>query len=53
MLAAIASADRLRAMIDDVLAYSRAGRSERPAEPVDMERVVAAVAASIAATRRR
>ena len=27
-------------MIDDVLAYSRAGRSERPAEPVDMERVV-------------
>jgi PAS domain S-box-containing protein len=50
VLAAIASADRLRALIDDVLAYSRAGRSERPAEPVDMERVVAAVAESVAAT---
>jgi len=49
VLAAIASADRLRAMIDDVLAYSRAGRSEHPAEPVDMERVVAAVAASVTA----
>jgi len=49
VLAAIASADRLRALIDDVLAYSRAGRSERPAEPVDMERVVAAVAESVAA----
>jgi PAS domain S-box-containing protein len=49
VLAAIASADRLRGMIDDVLAYSRAGRSERPPEPVDMERVVAAVAASVTA----
>ena len=49
VLAAIASADRLRVMIDDVLAYSRAGRSERPAEPVDMERVVGAVAASVTA----
>jgi light-regulated signal transduction histidine kinase (bacteriophytochrome) len=47
VLAAIASADRLRAMIDDVLAYSRAGRSERPAEPVDMEQVVAAAAAAV------
>ena len=49
VLAAIASADRLRTMIDDVLAYSRAGRSERPPEPVDMEQVVAAVAASVTA----
>ncbi|HET8756774.1 MAG TPA: PAS domain S-box protein [Solirubrobacteraceae bacterium] len=49
VLAAIASADRLRALIDDVLAYSRAGRSERPLEPVDMERVVAAVAATVTA----
>jgi PAS domain S-box-containing protein len=49
VLAAIASADRLRALIDDVLAYSRAGRSEHPAEPVDMGRVVASVAESVAA----
>jgi PAS domain S-box-containing protein len=49
VLAAIASADRLRGMIDDVLAYSRAGRSERPAEPVDMELVVASVAALVSA----
>jgi PAS domain S-box-containing protein len=47
VLAAISSADRLRGMIDDVLAYSRAGRSELPVEPVDMERVVVTVAESL------
>jgi PAS domain S-box-containing protein len=48
---AIDSAGRLRTMIDDVLAYSRAGRSERPAEPVDTESIVAAFAVNVAATR--
>jgi PAS domain S-box-containing protein len=48
---AIDSASRLRTMIDDVLAYSRAGRSERPPERVDMAAVVQAIAANITATR--
>src|SRR3954470_1886334 len=48
---AIDSAGRLRTMIDDVLAYSRAGRSERPAEPVDTGAVVAAIAVNMGATR--
>jgi signal transduction histidine kinase len=34
-----------------VLAYSRAGRSERPAEPVDTEAIVLTIATSVAATR--
>jgi PAS domain S-box-containing protein len=48
---AIDSAARLRTLIDDVLAYSRAGRSERPPEPVDTEALVAAIAANVTATR--
>src|SRR4051794_13685114 len=48
---AVDSAGRLRTMIDDVLAYSRAGRSERPAEPVDIGAIVAAIAVNVAAMR--
>jgi PAS domain S-box-containing protein len=48
---AIDSANRLRTLIDDVLAYSRAGRSERPAEPVDTEAIVSAIAVNVVATR--
>jgi PAS domain S-box-containing protein len=48
---AIDSASRLRTMIDDVLAYSRAGRSERPAESVDTGAIVSSIAVNIAATR--
>jgi PAS domain S-box-containing protein len=49
--AAIDSAGRLRHLIDDLLTYSRAGRSERPAEPVDLADVVADIAAHVAAGR--
>jgi PAS domain S-box-containing protein len=48
---AIDSAARLSTLIEDVLAYSRAGRSERPPEPVDTEALVAAIAANVTATR--
>jgi PAS domain S-box-containing protein len=48
---AIDSASRLRTLIEDVLAYSRAGRSERPPEPADTEAIVAAIAANVTATR--
>jgi PAS domain S-box-containing protein len=48
---AIDGAGRLRTLIDDVLAYSRAGRSERPSEPVDTEAIVASIAVNVAATR--
>jgi light-regulated signal transduction histidine kinase (bacteriophytochrome) len=48
---AIDSASRLRSLIEDVLAYSRAGRSERPPEPVDTDALVAAIAANVTATR--
>jgi len=45
----IDGADRLRALIDDLLAYSRVGRSERPPEAVDLEALVAGIAASLSA----
>jgi light-regulated signal transduction histidine kinase (bacteriophytochrome) len=45
---AIDGATRMRALIEDLLAYSRAGRSERPSEPVDLGALVASVAATIA-----
>jgi PAS domain S-box-containing protein len=45
---AIDGATRMRALIADLLAYSRAGRSERPSEPVDLGALVASVAATIA-----
>ena len=48
---AIDSAERLRALIDDLLAYSRSGRSERANEPVDTNAIVAAIAAALEATR--
>jgi PAS domain S-box-containing protein len=48
---AIDSAGRLRTLIEDLLAYSRAGRSELPAEPVDTQSLVAAIATSVSATR--
>jgi PAS domain S-box-containing protein len=48
---AIDGADRLRVLIDDLLTYSRVGRSERAAEPVDVEALVSAIAANVTATR--
>jgi PAS domain S-box-containing protein len=51
VLAAIESTARLRTLIDDLLAYSRAGRSERPAEPVDVGATVRTIATHLAATR--
>lgn len=36
---AVGGAERLKRMIDDLLAYSRAGRSDRPLEPVDVNSV--------------
>jgi light-regulated signal transduction histidine kinase (bacteriophytochrome) len=48
---AIDGAGRLRTLIEDLLAYSRAGRSELPAEPVDTQSLVAAIATSVSATR--
>jgi PAS domain S-box-containing protein len=48
---AIDSAERLHSLIDDLLAYSRVGRAERATEPVDIEAIVAAIAANVTATR--
>jgi signal transduction histidine kinase len=48
---AIDSAERLHALIEDLLTYSRVGRSERATEPVDIEAIVAAIAANVTATR--
>jgi PAS domain S-box-containing protein len=48
---AIDGAERLHALIEDLLTYSRAGRSERPPEPVDISVLVATIAANTTATR--
>ena len=45
----IASAERLRALIEDLLTYSRVGSVERPPEPIDLEALVAGIAASFTA----
>jgi PAS domain S-box-containing protein len=45
--AAIESAGRLRTLIDDLLAYSRAGSSERPPEPVDIAVIVTTIATNL------
>jgi PAS domain S-box-containing protein len=46
---AIEGANRMRALIEDLLAFSRSGRAEREPEPVDLGAVVAEVAATLAA----
>ncbi len=46
---AVEGAQRMRTMIEDLLAYSRAGRSEREPEPVDLGEVVSEVAGTLAA----
>jgi PAS domain S-box-containing protein len=48
---AIDGAERLHTLIDDLLTYSRVGRSERAIEPVDTAAIVAAIAANVTATR--
>jgi PAS domain S-box-containing protein len=40
---AVDGATRMRALIEDLLAYSRAGRADRPLEPVDLGEVVGRV----------
>jgi PAS domain S-box-containing protein len=46
---AVEGAARMRTLIEDLLAYSRAGRSERPLEPVDTAQVVGEVAQTLRA----
>src|SRR5215211_1892213 len=49
---AVDGAQRMRTLIEDLLAYSRAGRSERLFEPVDTGQVVAEVADTLRAQAR-
>jgi PAS domain S-box-containing protein len=44
---AIDGATRMRALIEDLLAYSRAGRSEAPSQPVDIDALVASIAPTV------
>jgi PAS domain S-box-containing protein len=46
---AVEGAARMRTLIEDLLAYSRAGRAERPLEPVDTAQVVGDVANTLRA----
>jgi PAS domain S-box-containing protein len=49
---AVDGAQRMRTLIEDLLAYSRAGRSERPPAPVDTDEIVAGVAETLRAQAR-
>jgi PAS domain S-box-containing protein len=49
---AVDGAQRMRTLIEDLLAYSRAGRSERPPAPVDTGEIVAGVAKTLRAQAR-
>jgi PAS domain S-box-containing protein len=49
---AVGGAQRMRTLIEDLLAYSRAGRSERPHAAVDTAELVAAVADTLRAQTR-
>ncbi len=44
---AVAGAERMRALITDLLAYSRVGRLDRPAETVDVEALLTSLAAEL------
>jgi PAS domain S-box-containing protein len=44
---AVDGAGRMRALIEDLLAYSRTGRSERSLEPVDLGALVASIADTV------
>lgn len=45
---AVAGAERMRALITDLLAYSRVGRMDRPAEPVDLDALLESVVVELA-----
>jgi PAS domain S-box-containing protein len=49
---AVDGAQRMRTLIEDLLTYSRSGRSERPPGPVDTAEIVAGVAKTLRAQAR-